>query len=108
MDNEATQDIIILFIYSQKHYRKELTKIKDNEFIAEMKLLKEYNIGGKTHYIFSLILKSDYSKEQIELEFEKDGGIYLSKIEIKDIYSEIFLFKIDFNPKEKGKSKLSK
>jgi len=108
MDDEATQDIIILFIYSQKHYRKELTKIKNNKFITELELIKEYHIGGKTHYIFSLHLKSDYDKEPIELEFEKDGRTYSSKIEIKDIYSEIFLFKINFIPKEKGKNELSK
>jgi len=107
-DIESSQDKIILFIYSQEHYRKELANLKRNEYISESKCLKEYNIGGKTHYIFYLLLKSDYDKESIELEFEKEGISYSSKIEIKEIYSEIFLFKIDFNPKENKENQLSK
>jgi len=107
-DDEYTNDNIILFIYSQGHDRKELTKIKKNKYISEMKLLKEYKIGDNTHFIFSLTLKNDYNKELIELEFKKDDILYSSKVEIKDIYSEIFLFKIDFNPKQEGKNKLTK
>jgi len=107
-DDEYTNDNIILFIYSQGHDRKELTKIKKNKYISEMKLLKEYKIGDNTHFFFSLTLKSDYNKELIELEFKKDDILYSSKVEIKDIYSEIFLFKIDFNPKQEGKNKLTK
>jgi len=106
--DESIQDKIILFIYSQEHYRKELVNLNDNDYIAETKCSEEFNIGGKTHYIFFLILKGDYEKEPIELEFERDGILYSSKIEIKDIYPEMFLFKIDFNPKENKKSQLSK
>ena len=106
--NGSIQDKIILFIYSQNQNKQELTKLTKKAYIGEMKCLKEYYIEDKTHYIFSLILKSNYDKESIELEFEKDGILYSSKIEINNKYSEIFLFKIDFNPKEKENNQLSK
>jgi len=108
MDDELTPDNIILFIYSQSHYRKELNKFTKNTHIVEAKNLIEYKIGGKTHYIFYLILISDYNKEQIELEFEKNNRLYSSKIKIEDIYCENFLFKIDFTPKENENNELTK
>ena len=110
MEDELAPDNVILFIYSQKHYRQELNinKIKENKYIVQTNCLKEYNIGSKTHYIFSLILKDNYDKEKIELEFEKDDSIYSSKIELKDIYTEMFLFKIDFSPRDKEANELSK
>ena len=106
--DEFTQDNFILFIYSQNHDKKELTKLTKQDYIAEMKCLKEYYIEGKAHYIFCLLLNSDYDKELIELEFEKDGILYSSKIKIEDIYNEIFLFKIDFNTKYHENNQLSK
>ena len=109
MDDEvSTPNNAIFFIYSQSHYRKDLTKFKKKTHIIEAKSLKEYSIGSKTHYIFYLLLKNYYDKEQIELEFEKDNILYSSKFKIEDIRREIFLFKIDFNPKENGKNELTK
>jgi len=108
MEDELTQDNFILFIYSQNHDKKELTKLTKQDYIAEMKCLKEYYIEGKAHYIFCLLLNSDYNKELIELEFEKDRILYSSKIRIEDIYNEIFLFKIDFNTKYHENNQLSK
>lgn len=70
--------------------------------------MKEYKIGGKNHYIFYLLLKNDYDKEQIELEFQKDNMLYSSQFKIEDIRYEMFLFKIDFSPKENGKNELTK
>ena len=108
MEDEVTPDNVIFFIYSQSHYRQELTKFTKKTHIVEMKQLKEYKIGGKSHYIFYMVLKDTYNKEQIEVEFEKDTILYSSKFVIKDINYEIFLFKIDFTPKEKNKNMLSK
>ena len=108
MEDEATPDNAIFFIYSQSHYRKDLTKFTKKTHISEYKILKEYKIGGKNHYIFYLLLKNDYDKEQIELEFQKDNMLYSSQFKIEDIRYEMFLFKIDFSPKENGRNELTK
>ena len=111
MEDKETPDNVIFFIYSQSHYRKEIKdKFKKKTHICEAKSLKEYKIGGKTHCIFYLVLKKDYNKEEIELEFENenDNALYSSKFKIEDIRYEMFLFKIDFSPKEKVKNQLTK
>ena len=111
MEDEVTPDNVIFFIYSQSHYRKEIKdKFKKKTHISEAKSLKEYKIGGKTHLIFYLVLKNDYDKEEIELEFENENDkvLYSSKFKIEDIRYEIFLFKIDFSPKENVKNQLTK
>ena len=96
----------IFFIYSN-NYTSEINKINKNEYLDDVKLLEKQNEGTKIHCIYSLILKDKYKGGKLALEAEKNKEIYFSKIEIHDLLSEIFLFKIDFINKQ-DKNSLSK
>ena len=89
----------IFFIYSC-YYRNEISKIKINQYLEDIKLLKEEKLGKKIHLVYCLILKKNYNKEPITLEIDSKGVIYSTKIKFNDLLSEIFLFSIDFKNKD--------
>ena len=96
----------IFFIYSS-YYKNEISKIKKNQYLEDIKLLKEVKIGKGIHLVYCLILKKNYNKEPITLELDSKGVIYSAIIKVNDLPSEIFLYNIDFKNKDK-KNDLSK
>ena len=89
----------IFFIYSQNYFHKEINEINKNEYLEDIILVKDIKKDKQMHLIYSLILNNKYQKEPIILEIIKKNIAYSSKIEIHDLNSEIFLYKIDFTNK---------
>ena len=85
----------IFFIYSS-YYRNEISKINKNQYLDDIKLLKEEKLGKQIHLVYCLILKKKYNKEPITLEIDSKGVIYNTIIKVNDLLPEIFLFNIDF------------
>ena len=102
-DNYPVDTKKIFFIYSQKSYMNEITKIKDNKFLEETKLLKEFQEGDVDIIVYALILKDNYNNEPIIFEIEANNNLYSMEIKLKDILPETFLFNVEFNNKENRK-----
>ena len=97
----------IFFIYSQNNLENEINKIIDNPNLEDIRQIKEFEKGSQLHLIYCLVLKDNYKKQPIILEIEKDGILYSSNIQVQELLKEAFLYKIDFNNKDK-KNYLSK
>ena len=91
----------IFMIYSTE-FKKEINKIHNNDYIIESRKLTDKKGEKERHFVYSLILKKKYKKEPIILDIEKDKNkiVYSTKIEVKELFPEIFLFKTDFVKKD--------
>ena len=92
----------IFMIYSTE-FKKGIYKFHKNEQLLDNKKVTFIDQKGnqQRHFIYSLILKNKYKKEPINLDIEKDKDkVYSTKIEISNIYPEIFLFKVNFDKKD--------
>ena len=92
----------IFMIYSTE-FKKGIYKFHKNEHLLDNKKVTFIDQKGnqQRHFIYSLILKNKYKKEPINLDIEKDKDkVYSTKIEISNIYPEIFLFKVNFDKKD--------
>ena len=91
----------IFMIYSTE-FKKEINKFHNNDYIIESRKLTDKKGDKERHFVYSLILKKKYKKEPIIIDIEKDKDkiVYSTKIEVKELFPEIFLFKADFVKKD--------
>ena len=94
----------IYFIFSQGLSENNSYHLEKSDIINSIEILKQKETENYSYTLYSISVNNNNNIKSFSLLLNKENEYFMAQIDCNKVYPEIFLYKIDFKPKDKNTS----